>query len=833
MSVPPPSELVNEDFIEAVAARLDLRQPNREALELTAYRLAEHYTIDGNEEWFEGVADVATGVGKTFIIAAAIEYFAMLGTRNFAVIAPGKTIQRKTVQQFTEGTPKSLVGSMDVKPVVVTSENFNSAEIASLLEDEDEVKLFVFTVQALIKPETKVGRKTHKFQEGLGKAFYDHLVELDDLMVFADEHHCYYGEAFSKAIRGLDPYALLGLTATPHRKTPADKIFFRYPLSAAIAEQLVKSPVIVGRSDDRQDAETKLLDATRLLDLKRDAMDANATILEGKKVNPVMLVVAKDIADAEEVGKILRDPTFANGRYVGDDPERDPVLVVHSDSPDDALAKLDTVEEPDSPVQVIVSVGMLKEGWDVKNVYVIVSLRSSVSEILTEQTLGRGLRLPFGAYTGIEILDTLEVIAHERYRDLLAKHDKINEQFIDLRTHIELRKNATGQDVLITTTETVAPEVETDGRDEGTSSPVPGGVTLTSVEARTQQAEAEAQAATPLSPREDLPALLLPNVTTEKVTAHFSLAELPYGEHGNPFRELGERLAVDPKGELLRTRLGARVVEGPDGIRRTITSTATVADKVVSTGKALTAEEARKALLDRIVNSKVVAPRRAERTAAGELVGRFIEGVKSKAGNEEKALEIVSAYLDRAAQRIIDLIAEVQRSSASAPKIKTRIEPVVFARQRVAKPETTNDLKGPFKRGVGYVGWQRSMYAQDWFDSSTERDTANILDEADEISHWLRLLRTDLEIAWEGGKYNPDFVAVEKDATHWLIEVKSDKDSTAEDVKAKRTAALKWANHVSAAPKMNGVKWRYLLARESDVAAAKGRWAALKGLGVA
>jgi len=41
---------------------------------------------------------------------------------------------------------------------------------------------------------------------------------------------------------------------------------------------------------------------------------------------------------------------------------------------------------------------MLKEGWDVKNVYVIVSLRASVSEILTEQTLGRGLRLPFGAY---------------------------------------------------------------------------------------------------------------------------------------------------------------------------------------------------------------------------------------------------------------------------------------------------------------------------------------------------------------------------------------------------------------------------------------------------
>ena len=43
---------------------------------------------------------------------------------------------------------------------------------------------------------------------------------------------------------------------------------------------------------------------------------------------------------------------------------------------------------------------MLKEGWDVKNVYVIASMRASVSEVLTEQTLGRGMRLPFGEYTG-------------------------------------------------------------------------------------------------------------------------------------------------------------------------------------------------------------------------------------------------------------------------------------------------------------------------------------------------------------------------------------------------------------------------------------------------
>ena len=95
---------------------------------------------------------------------------------------------------------------------------------------------------------------------------------------------------------------------------------------------------------------------------------------------------------------------------------------------------------------------MLKEGWDVKNVYVIASLRSSISDILTEQTLGRGLRLPFGAYTGIELLDTLEVLAHERYEDLLKKAGVLNEAFVDNRTRAVLRLNMHGQ--LVATTET-------------------------------------------------------------------------------------------------------------------------------------------------------------------------------------------------------------------------------------------------------------------------------------------------------------------------------------------------------------------------------------------
>lgn len=228
-----------------------------------------------------------------------------------------------------------------------------------------------------------------------------------------------------------------------------------------------------------------------------------ATRLSCSPVNPVMLVVAKSIEDAEEVGRILRDPTFAEGRYASGEGVTDPVLVVHSSAPDEALAALDAVEEPDSRVHAIVAVGMLKEGWNVKNVYVIVSLRSSVSEILTEQTLGRRLRLPFGAYTGIEILDTLEVVAHERYAELLKRHAAINQAFVDLRTHLEVRRNAQGEDVLVTTTEEVVPPLEsTNG-----GAPLDGAVTVTSLDARAEQAEAEAEAQVELRPRDDLASL--------------------------------------------------------------------------------------------------------------------------------------------------------------------------------------------------------------------------------------------------------------------------------------------------------------------------------------
>lgn len=77
---------------------------------------------------------------------------------------------------------------------------------------------------------------------------------------------------------------------------------------------------------------------------------------------------------------------------------------------------------------------------------------------------------------------------------------------------------------------------------------------------------------------------------------------------------------------------------------------------------------------------------------------------------------------------------------------------------------------------------------------------------------------------WDGGRYSPDFYA-RADNTHWLIEVKSDKEMTSPDVVAKRAAAERWARRVT--DEGGHEQWRYLLVSESALRSAKGTWAVL------
>ncbi|MDQ3380339.1 MAG: DEAD/DEAH box helicase family protein [Actinomycetota bacterium] len=793
---------VDDGAIDAIASRLDLREPNREALRSIAHMLSQHVDVEGRPPPFEAVVDAATGVGKTYIIAAAIEYYAERGHRNFAVVTPGRTILEKTVANFTAGHPKSLLGGMEVEPLLVTGENFATVDHA----EPERVRLYVFTVQSLTKPSGKQGKRTHSFHESLGDAFYSTLQGFDDLVLFADEHHVYYGPAFSDAVRDLRPHALVGLTATPHKKTPHEQLIYRYPLAAAIADRLVKTPVLVGRKDDRGgETQTKLQDGIRLLEAKRAAMEKWCTLADRQPVNPILLVIAQTIEGAEEIAALVKGERFFEGRYA------DSVLTVHSKAPDDALAALEHVEDPESPVRIIVSVGMLKEGWDVKNVYAICSLRPLLSDVLTEQTLGRGLRLPWGEYTGVPLLDTLEVLAHDRYEALLKKTSAINEEFVDYRTRLVVRRDAEGNETAHVETTPVDVEIVIGERD--------GAVGIAEQDAREGEAAEELQQLNEeLRPRGDLPALEIPRLRMTKVQLKFSLADIT---ELNAFEALGRRLASEPEDDLRRMELGARIVTGSDGLRRTELVT-TTGDRIVSQAEAIPLETARAQLLDALLGAEIVPPHASEASAARHIVDAFLRGLG------DGAERVLSAYLDRAAASLVGAVTAEHRRFVGRPEYDEVIETSVFAPVRVARAKRSENRSGAFERSVGYEGWTRSMYVQVWFDSSTERTLATILDDADDIRYWVRLNTGDLPILWQGDgrEYNPDFIALDSAGTHWLVESKMDKELESSDVKGKENAALRWANHVSA---KTGVAWRYLLVGETDIATARGSWSALRG----
>jgi type III restriction enzyme len=82
------------------------------------------------------------------------------------------------------------------------------------------------------------------------------------------------------------------------------------------------------------------------------------------------------------------------------------------------------VERADNPVEIVIHVNMLKEGWDVNNLYTIVPLRTAASKIMREQMVGRGLRLPYGERTKDRDVGAVMLTAHDKFNDILEEAQK-------------------------------------------------------------------------------------------------------------------------------------------------------------------------------------------------------------------------------------------------------------------------------------------------------------------------------------------------------------------------------------------------------------------------
>ena len=456
---------MNPRALQAVSGRLSLRKPQKESLEALAKAIeasdekllkserdlpalldtlkAEFPTLADFERDFPSLCfALATGVGKTRLMGAFISYLHIAhGIKNFFVLAPNLTIYEKLIADFTPGNSKYVFKGIAEfatnAPRIITGDDYDQQNItgSSLFSSVD---INIFNISK-INSEVRGGKapKIKRLKETIGDSYFNYLTNLPDLVMLMDESHRYRAGAGIRALNELNPILGLELTATPFVESsrgpkPFKNVVVDYPLARAMDDGFVKEPAVVtqrnfdARQYDQQQLERiKLQDGVRLHEKTKVDLMTYARENEAKLVKPFMLVIARDTTHAAELLEVMERDDFFEGRYQGK------IIQVDSSKTgakeEEMISRLLKVESVDEPTEIVIHVNMLKEGWDVTNLYTIVPLRAANARTLIEQSIGRGLRLPYGKRTGEKAVDRLSIVAHDKFQAIVdAANDPEN-----------------------------------------------------------------------------------------------------------------------------------------------------------------------------------------------------------------------------------------------------------------------------------------------------------------------------------------------------------------------------------------------------------------------
>ena len=455
---------MSKRHLNEISNRLSLRKPQRDSLAILQ-RICEIISLskdaDVKEQLevikseFEGVNSfdrdfislcfaLATGVGKTRLMGAFIAYLHLSeGIKHFLILAPNLTIYNKLISDFKQGSPKYVfrgIGAFTQNvPLLITGDDYESG--IALRADEiyqDNIHINIFNIAKLTAKDKGHYEKNDKrravprirrLREEMGESYFDYLAGLDDLVLLMDESHRYRADAGMSAINELKPILGLELTATPqlekgNNTIPFNNVIYYYPLANAMIDGYVKEPAVATRENFDSSAysenaleKLKLEDGIRIHENTKVELFTYAKNNEKEIVKPFMLVVAIDTTHANDLQRFMESAEFFDGRYQGK------IITVHSnirgEEKDDVIQQLLTVEDPRNPIEIVIHVNMLKEGWDVTNLYTIVPLRAANSKTLVEQSIGRGLRLPYGKRVGDNAVDTLTIVSHDKFQEIV------------------------------------------------------------------------------------------------------------------------------------------------------------------------------------------------------------------------------------------------------------------------------------------------------------------------------------------------------------------------------------------------------------------------------
>ena len=861
LSLRPPQAESLARLRQALAAAPEMLRKKRDVAAVLAKLKAVFPDLRDFEREFPSLCfALATGVGKTRLMGAFIAYLHLThGISNFFVLAPNLTIYNKLIADFTPNTPKYVFKGISEfslnRPIVITGDTYEN-EGAALTDSLPQgflhdIRINVFNISK-INSEVRGGKEPRikRMREVLGDSYFNYLANLPDLVLLMDESHRYRAQAGMRAINELNPLFGLELTATPFTESHKGPVAFQnvvmnYPLAQAMHDGFVKMPAAVTQRDfnarnytPAEIEKIKLEDGVRLHENTKAELQTYAHTNDVAIIKPFMLVIARDTTHAAQLLALLESGDFYGGRYKGK------VIQVDSSKSgkeeEEMISRLLAVESVDEPTEIVIHVNMLKEGWDVTNLYTIVPLRAANARTLIEQSIGRGLRLPYGKRTGVEAVDLLSIVAHDRFQEIIDEANRgdsvlqLKQIILDApgtnedKASVQVTSNAetllTGKDGAMTgdALPVARAVMEAIGQYEYRPQEVPTSQALLNPEIQAQ-ITANVQQSLQAAQGELLPAdppdiaALVAQATQILVDNTIDIPRItvqPGGEVSSGFHPF----TLDTSG--LHLQPGEREI--------LIQNLHTNAQSSLSAGLGIKEKRPEDYIVHALMDFDDI-DYFSQSELLYDLAGQMVAHLHSYLSADE-ALDVLDKNRRLIAKHIhAQMMAHFwEKATAYEVKVSRGFSALKPCHYTVNAGEPVHPVRETPKdvnriRQMLFGNFQKCLYPRQKFDSDTERRFAVILER--DAEKWFKPAKGQFQIYYQLGtenrEYIPDFVVETADAV-WLAEIKARPDLETPEVRAKSAAAVEWCKHAAAYAQTHGGKpWRYLLIAHDEVNEAK------------
>lgn len=846
-------------YLDAISSNCDYKRNTLAEVEAVATANCEDkHTIKIADDFkFPSFCfDMATGIGKTRLMGASIYYlYKTKGYKHFFILAPGNTIYDKLRKESNPAHPKYIFKGLEAemgRPKVYDGENYTKYPVRYVqgeieIEKTSEIQIFIFNIGKIFNSKTDTTFKFHKYQETLGSSFADVLAKFDDLVICMDEAHRYYAPASMKAISYLKPILGLEFTATPKSHK---NVIYSYDLAKG-AGKFLKIPVVMGRTNtggySAEDIEEmKIRDGLTLHENRKKVVYQYCLDNNLAYVKPIVLIACKDTEHAKKIRALIDSDDFNNGRYRGK------VIEIHSnmkgEETEENIRKLLSIESAQNPVEIVLHVYKLKEGWDVNNLFTIIPLNAAKSDILALQTIGRGLRLPFGAITGNEAIDTLDIVAHDHYREIVEdiknsdtfRYRDLDDKGVEPTKMVEISSGlGDGQlslldDIFVSVgvkTFDAISDVKTQDKMYEEYMKSFGKTAKPEKKESNQYSFFDLMAEQEAKEKGEESTETVIAVVENTPTGMKKVQPMKKEEFVAAITELSKKAISVPK---ILVQPSSTVTLKPFTVKRTISDFEIAASKIERynavnaemlesfDAEILAVDDALNTLACMLLDCDALSEISVDEDADYilDVVQQYLAQIE---GSDEDKNKIVRRYAKLIIEDIVKQIhANMDRKTFYTHVIQKDL--IVF--RKAVKNVRADGGEVNFRKSIAnkseikkYVfnGYEKSYYNTNAFDSDTERLFSVVLEDDADVIRWIKPPLNQLGLFWQAGQqYNPDFL-VETSTTKYMVEVKAKNEVKNPDVIGKAKEGIKWCKYATMVD-FDKKPWEYKLITDDVIA---------------